>query len=205
MKESTSPIENGEVSRHPLSNLRLLIVGAGMHHIGALSNHITVATNIRSAIAIIRTQSFDCIVIDRELEDGDGIVLAPTIKRIQPDAISLLMAARTQWATVEAARALGFTQVVSRDTPINEVVELIRILATSQTRIEKKRPSESKVQLLSLTEREILINLSTGATTQEIASMRHNSVATIKSHLASIYRKLEVRNRVEAVAELRKS
>lgn len=193
------------MSPHPLSSLRLLIVGAGVHHVGAISNQITAATDIRSAIAIIRTQSFDCIVIDRDLEDGDGIVLAPTIKRIQPDAISLLMTPHTQWATVEAARELGFTQVVNRDISIDEIVGLIRILATSRGRDEKRRLPESKVQLLSLTEREILINLSTGATTQEIALMRHNSIATIKSHLASIYRKLEVRNRVEAVAELRRN
>jgi DNA-binding NarL/FixJ family response regulator len=180
-------------------------VGAGVRHVGALSNQITAASDIRSAIAVIRTQSFDCIVIDRELEDGDGIVLAPTIKRIQPDAISILMTAHTQWATVEAARELGFTQVVKRDASVDEIVGLIRILATSRGGERKKPIPESKVQLLSLTEREILINLATGATAQEIALMRHNSIATIKSHLASIYRKLEVRNRVEAVAELRRN
>lgn len=193
------------MSPHPLSSLRLLIVGAGVHHVGAISNQLTAASDIRSAIAIIRTQTFDCIVIDRELEDGDGIVLAPTIKRIQPESISILLTPHTQWATIEAARELGFTQVVKRDISIDQLLELIRTLTTSHSRGEKTRAPQSKIELLSLTEREILLNLSTGATTQEIALIRHNSVATIKSHLSSIYRKLEVRNRVEAIAELRRS
>lgn len=194
------------MSPHPLSSLRLLVVGAGVSHLHALSRQLTVAPDVRSAIAIIRTQEFDCIVIDRELEDGDGLVLAPTIKRIQPDAISILLTSHTQWATREAARQLGFHQVVDKQSSIDEIVSVIRILATpGNTSIDRSPQEKSKIHLLSLTEREILLNVATGATTEEIAFMRHNSVATIKSHLSSIYRKLEVRNRVEAVAELRRS
>jgi DNA-binding NarL/FixJ family response regulator len=194
------------VSPHPLSSLRLLIVGAGVHHLHLLSRQLTVAPDVRSAIAIIRTQPFDCIVIDRELEDGDGLVLAPTIKRIQPDAVSILLTSHTRWATREAARQLGFDQVVDKNTSIDEIVSAIRILVTPGNRSAiKESQAESKIHLLSLTEREILLNVATGATTEEIAFMRNNSVATIKSHLSSIYRKLEVRNRVEAVAELRRN
>lgn len=194
------------MSPHPLSSLRLLIVGAGVRHLQILSKQLTVAPDVRSAIAIIRTQQFDCIVIDREIEDGDGLVLAPTIKRIQPDAISILLTSHTQWASIEAARQLGFDQVLDRGSSIDEIIAAIRILATSRGRRQSgSTHSPTKIHLLSLTEREILLNVATGATTEEIAFMRHNSVATIKSHLSSIYRKLEVRNRVEAVAELRRS
>lgn len=194
------------MSPHPLSSLRLLIVGAGVRHLQILSKQLTVAPDVRSAIAIIRTQQFDCIVIDREIEDGDGLVLAPTIKRIQPDAISILLTSHTQWASIEAARQLGFDQVLDRDSSIDEIIAAIRILATSRDRRQSGSASTpTRIHLLSLTEREILLNVATGATTEEIAFMRHNSVATIKSHLSSIYRKLEVRNRVEAVAELRRS
>jgi DNA-binding NarL/FixJ family response regulator len=181
-------------------------VGAGIRHLTNLSRQLTVAPDIRSAIAIIRTQQFDCIVIDRELEDGDGLVLAPTIRRIQPDSISILLTSHTQWATREAARQLGFDQVIDKKSSIDEIVSVIRILATSgNSSIDRSAREISRIHLLSLTEREILLNIATGATTEEIAIMRHNSVATIKSHLSSIYRKLEVRNRVEAVAELKRS
>lgn len=144
-------------------------------------------------------------MVDRELEDGDGLVLAPTINRIQPEAISILLTSHTQWATLEAARQLGFSQVIEKKSTVDEIVSMIRILNTPGDRSrDKSREEISRIHLLSLTEREILLNVATGATTEEIAFMRHNSVATIKSHLSSIYRKLEVRNRVEAVAELRR-
>jgi DNA-binding NarL/FixJ family response regulator len=59
--------------------------------------------------------------------------------------------------------------------------------------------SYQQLKELTATERAILDLMATGATTSEIARSRHNSEATIKSHLTSIYRKLGVRNRVEAV------
>lgn len=59
------------------------------------------------------------------------------------------------------------------------------------------------LRTLTKTELEILHLIATGATTFEIARMRHNSQATVKTHLTAIYRKLEVRNRVEAIAVLK--
>jgi DNA-binding NarL/FixJ family response regulator len=56
---------------------------------------------------------------------------------------------------------------------------------------------------LTSSERAILDQLAQGLTTREIAQVRHNSEATIKSHLTAIYRKLGVRNRVEAIAHLK--
>jgi len=181
-------------------------VGSRAKHFQQLSRQLTVAPDIRSALAIIKTQNFDCIIVDRELDGGDGLVLAPTIKRTQPSALSILLTSHTQWATREAARDLGFSQVVDRGASIDEIVAAIRTFTTTGRRSsDRNSEGASKIHLLSLTEREILLKVATGATTEEIAFMRHNSVATIKSHLSSIYRKLEVRNRVEAIAELKKS
>ena len=53
--------------------------------------------------------------------------------------------------------------------------------------------------LASLTERVRLGLLVTGATNREIAAQLHLSPHTVKEHTSSVYRKLEVRNRAEAV------
>jgi len=56
---------------------------------------------------------------------------------------------------------------------------------------------------LSPRELEVLTILATGKSTKEIARQLYLSEATIKTHLASIYRKLEVSNRISAVAVAR--
>lgn len=162
-------------------------------------------STLRAALAIIRTEKFDLFIVERDLEDGDGIVLAPTIRRIHPYSFSILLTAPHGWATHEAAKQLGFTEVIgieSATTEINSLVE--KLLARPGEQMSPITKATIGLHLLSIREREILIDLTTGATTEEIARNRHNSVATIKSHLTSIYRKLGVRNRVEAIAQIKR-
>jgi DNA-binding CsgD family transcriptional regulator len=56
---------------------------------------------------------------------------------------------------------------------------------------------------LSERELEVLALLATGQTNAEVAAALHISVGTVKSHSANIYRKLEAKNRTEAVARAR--
>lgn len=170
------------------------------HHGAQFQRHLT---SLRSALATLRTEKFDCIFVDSTLEDGDGLILAPTIKRASPRTIAILISYESRWATSEAARQLGFDEIFHRDMPgaymCEEVETLLQKLPPGG---KSKSLIESRIHLLSIREREILMDIATGATTREIAMKRHNSEATVKSHLTSIYRKLDVRNRVEAIAAL---
>lgn len=56
---------------------------------------------------------------------------------------------------------------------------------------------------LSERELEVLAQLATGQKNAEVAKALYISVGTVKSHSANIYRKLEAKNRTEAVARAR--
>ena len=160
-------------------------------------------STLRAALAYIRTERFDLFIVERDLEDGDGIVLAPTIRRIHPYSFSILITAPHGWATYEAARQLGFSEIVGIESTAADINSLAEKLhAPRGEPIKTADKAVVGIHLLSLREREILMDLATGATTEEIALKRHNSIATIKSHLTSIYRKLGVRNRVEAISKI---
>ena len=58
---------------------------------------------------------------------------------------------------------------------------------------------ESEPPRLSAREREVLGEIASGATNREIGRHLYLSPHTVKEHTSSIYRKLEVRNRAEAV------
>ncbi len=55
------------------------------------------------------------------------------------------------------------------------------------------------VPLLTQREREVLELIARGATNREIAASLFLSPHTVKEHSSSLYRKLEARNRAEAV------
>ena len=186
-----------------LDAISALYVGHTTHLLPTSNKNFRQVTTLRAALALIRTEKFELVIVERDLDDGDGIVLAPTIRRIHPYSISILVSKFRGWATIEAAQQLGFSIVVDDEISQNEfnsqVEGLLRARSSPQA---KQETMHSRIHLLSLREREILLDLATGATTEEIALKRFNSVATIKSHLTSIYRKLGVRNRVEAISQI---
>jgi len=65
---------------------------------------------------------------------------------------------------------------------------------------EKVLPADNLFELLSQREQEVLHLIALGLTNQEIARQLIVSQGTVKAHTASIYRKLDVANRTEAVA-----
>ncbi len=187
-----------------LASLRALYVGGEGHPVLPQIKEIRRAPTLRAALAIVRTEKFDLIIVHRNLEDGDGIVLAPTIRRVHPYSISILVTEPRGWATTEAAHQLGYTEIFESGISESEFSSRIEeLLAQRLAHHTSTTKHASRTHLLSLREREILMDLATGATTEEIALKRHNSVATIKSHITSIYRKLGVRNRVEAVSQIK--
>lgn len=182
------------------SDLFIESVGSSLKAVGKFS--LQHSKSFRSALPRIRIEQYDCIIVDKNLGDGDGITLAPIINRVNPDCLTILVVPERRWATTEAARSLGFsaimiTNMLDEQLPlaitakISEIGPMIRPSETSKRR---------KLERLSEREREILVDISQGKRNYEIASLRHISEGTIKSHLTSIYRKLEVRNRVEAIS-----
>jgi DNA-binding NarL/FixJ family response regulator len=59
------------------------------------------------------------------------------------------------------------------------------------------KPPPQPIEPLTSREEEILIPVAQGWTNHEIADDMHISISTVKTHLASLMRKLDARNRVE--------
>jgi len=90
-----------------------------------------------------------------------------------------------------------------RDYSIRLLSQFEAELQTIKAIQEKIYPAETLVEPLSPRELEILNLIALGKTNQEIARQLVVSPGTVKAHTASIYRKLDVANRTEAVARAR--
>jgi len=71
-----------------------------------------------------------------------------------------------------------------------------RLLATFAHTIPRQ-PTAQPIEPLTSREEQILISVAQGWTNNEIADDLHISISTVKTHLASLMRKLNARNRVE--------
>ena len=73
------------------------------------------------------------------------------------------------------------------------------MVALGMALFEPAAPAASGALTLSGREREVLERIAGGATNREIALALHLSPHTVKEHTSALYRKLDVRNRAEAV------
>ena len=186
------------------------IVRAGLEQalIKANFSICAVAASKNEAMAQIARTNPNLILLDLNLPDGSGFEVANWARGISDeigiviltlnDTPGLLLAALT-------ARVSGF---VLKSAPISEVVAtleraLVTPLSFTASGLQKALKAKEKLPNLSSRELEVLTILATGKSTKEIAKQLYLSEATIKTHLASIYRKLEVSNRISAVTVAR--
>jgi LuxR family maltose regulon positive regulatory protein len=83
--------------------------------------------------------------------------------------------------------------------PLRDYAARLLSLSDTALQIQKAHASDRLIEPLSQRELEVLHLLALGRTNQEIARQLFVAPGTIKAHTASIYRKLDVGNRTEAV------
>lgn len=163
---------------------------------------ITEAASILQARACIAALQPDVVTIDINLPDGSGFELVSWIRNISQEIGIVVLTFNDHENYIRASMKAGASAFVSKSEPIPSLVaaikhSLVAPLSFSAAGLEKV----FKHTLHSLTAREfdLLAQLERGQTTAQISKSLFISPATVKTHLASIYRKLEVTNRTAAI------
>jgi two-component system response regulator DesR len=135
-------------------------------------------------------------LVDLFLGEDSGAELCATLRERSPRTRVLLVSGAGR-ISESAARAAGAAGFVSKDRDAEDVAKAVRLVGMGRTVFSPV--AERPASALSAREREVLDLISTGATNREIAARLHLSAYTIKEHTSALYRKLDVRNRAEAV------
>jgi two-component system response regulator DesR len=148
--------------------------------------------------AIGHTRRFEpqVALVDLFVGDESGAEICEMLRREAPAPRVLLISGAGR-ISKSAARAAGASGFVSKDWPSAEIIGAIRMVGLGKT-VFRPQPERSRAELGDR-EREVLALMASGATNREIAGSLHLSPNTIKEHTSNLYRKLEVRNRTEAV------
>jgi two-component system response regulator DesR len=150
------------------------------------------------AEAIELTRSFqpDVALVDLFLAGESGAELSESIRQASPSTRVLLISGAGRMSAA-AARAAGASGFVSKDWDAGEVVSAVRMVGLGMTMFAPK--SEQPEPMFSEREREVLALIAAGSTNREIAERLYLSPHTVKEHTSALYRKLNARNRAEAV------
>lgn len=183
----------------------------GLRRMLELDSSISVvgeAINVDEAIRQAGILSPDVILMDIKMPERDGIEATRILKQKYPTSkIIMLTLYEEYFAEAIEAGAAGY---LLKDVKREELVQAIRAVQEGKVPLSPlSREFFSKIAnsgedgRVVLSEREVTILklIAEGATTKEIGEQLFLSEATVKRGVQSIFDKLDVRNRSEAVAE----
>jgi len=161
---------------------------------------ITTAANGADAIRICTAETPDVVLLDLRMPGGDGLSVLDTIRARWPVVRVLLLSANASTTEVLRARHAGAAGHLSKSTDRASLLAAIRLVACGGTCFADDGAGVVDNRGLSARELEVLSHLSRGLSNDDLGRVLGISAETIKSHLKSIFTKLGVTGRTEAVA-----
>ena len=155
------------------------------------------ARNSEEALTLARRYEPHVALVDLFVGQESGAEICERLRAISPQT-NVLMTSGAGRISPNAARAAGAAGFISKDWPAADIAGAVRMVGLGMT-VFGPHESASGGSRLSEREREVLDLIASGATNREIAEQLFLSPHTVKEHTSSLYRKLSVRNRAEAV------
>ena len=176
------------------------------------------AANGRQTIDVISELKPDIVLLNSTMPEMGGIEVLPVIREKNLKTKALMLTANKSETVIFKALKGGAKGYLSKNVSISDLIKAIQAVHKGELWVERKLMAkffdkeaitdpkgESRAgrpkMVLTPREKEILSILTTGCTNKEIAKALFISEKTVKSHLNSIFRKLNVTRRLQAILQ----
>jgi DNA-binding NarL/FixJ family response regulator len=177
---------------------------------------VIAAGNLAAARAQLAKHAIDAVFLDLGLPDGDGLNLISEFRQANPACEILVITVFAEERRVIRSLEAGASGYILKSDLADYAGRLVSIIESggspiipsiARSLINRLRPPPESAEnqgLLSQREAEVLQLCSKGLRYAEIAEVLGVSSHTVNTHLKSVYRKLMVHSRAEAVFEARR-
>jgi two-component system, NarL family, response regulator DegU len=154
----------------------------------------------------------DVVLMDVTMPVLDGVEATRQLHEHLPEIPVVILTMHADREVLARAIRAGASGYLVKDCSTDEVVRTVRLAASGETALspelaasmlaEAQRadtPAEELEPIISKREEEVLQLVADGLSTSEVAGQLYISIKTVKNHLASIYEKLDSRDRTQAV------
>ena len=168
------------------------------------------AATIAEAFAQIARVNPDLIIVDLNLPDGNGLEIVQWVRSISSQIAIVVLSFNESDDYVLAAMNAGASAFVQKAAPLPELIASIEHAIESPQSFSAKDIAGAMDRTrntfgLSQRELQILSQLHKGAPLKEFANSLFITESTLKTHLSSIYRKMDVKNRVQAIEKAKQA
>lgn len=178
---------------------------------------VSEAANESQVIDSISDLRPDVILLDNIMLEMNGNKILPTLREKSPNTKALICTdEKDEYTIINILKAGAKGYISKRDISISNLIKAIQAVhrgelwvereliarffereavASSRSEVRTKEPKE----ILTPREKEVLNILTTGCTNKEIAKALFISEKTVKTHLNSIFKKINVTRRLKAI------
>ncbi len=153
----------------------------------------------------------DLVLMDVTMPEMDGVEATRQITEQAPEVRVVMLTMHADQDVLTAAIRAGAVGYLVKDCSFEEVADTIRSAMSNETDVtpqiaatmlaEARTLTDDGESIVSKREIEVLQLIADGCSTPEVAEKLFISQKTVKNHLASIYAKLDARDRTQAVLQ----
>lgn len=171
------------------------------------------AASAREVLSLVEEGRPDVLLLDLFMPDLGGPEVLPQVRELSPSTKVLVLTSHFEREPVFRALWDGARGYLQKSVSSAELLKAIRVVQAGEAWIERNVMSHllaelprqeervkkraGSVGLLSKREAEVARFVAEGLSNKELADRLSISEKTVKSHLASIFRKLQLRDRLQ--------
>jgi len=154
------------------------------------------------------------ILMDVTMPEMDGVEATRQIRALLPQIKIVMLTMHADQEVLTSAIRAGASGYLVKDCSTEEIASAVRMAVSGETALSPQlaasmldevrrldRPSSDEERIVTRREEEVLQLIADGCSTPEVAEKLYISQKTVKNHLASIYQKLDARDRTQAVLQ----
>lgn len=201
---SNSPIRVLVVDDHPPMRFGLVALVRSQPDMAVVAE----AADGEEAVEVYADVRPDVVLMDLRMPGMGGVEAIIAIHKGDPKARIIVLSTYDLDEDIHRAIQSGAKSYLLKDMSTEEVAETIREVhrggSSLPSQVAERLSQRLQRQTLTERERDVLAALIKGRSNKEISASLHISEDTVKSHLKTLFAKLQVRDRTEAaVAAIR--